>query len=210
MFTSTHPADTLTILNSVLQPMETGHKQTAHLPIDAFFRSLAEDQRERAICIVLSGTGTDGTLGMKVIKGESGMAMVQEPQSAKYAGMPASAIATGLADYVLPPATMPKELIAYAQGPYLTNTAVKSSGIDAESMGKIFVLLRNRTGHDFSAYKNTTIHRRIEHQALHRSGQATGNAAPDRRGPADLRFGLEPQDGSRPIGLRKTSFPESC
>jgi two-component system CheB/CheR fusion protein len=156
------PGGRLTILNGTLLRMEPGNEKTAHLPIDAFFRSLAQDQRERAICIVLSGTGTDGTLGMKAIKGESGMAMVEEPQSAKYAGMPASAIATGLADYVLPPAAMPKELIAYAQGPYLTGAAAQSREIAAEPLQKIFVLLRNHTGHDFSAYKNTTIRRRIE------------------------------------------------
>ena len=83
------------------------------LPIDFFFRSLAQDQRERAICIVLSGTGTDGTLGLRAIKGEGGMAMVQAPESAAYDGMPRSAIATGLVDYVLPPDKMPEQLIAY-------------------------------------------------------------------------------------------------
>jgi two-component system CheB/CheR fusion protein len=87
------PGGHLAILNGTLQRMETGKEAAPKLPIDYFFRSLAEDQRERAICIILSGTGTDGTIGLKAIKGESGMAMVEQPQVAKYAGMPSSAIA---------------------------------------------------------------------------------------------------------------------
>ncbi len=158
------PGGHLAILNGTLHRMETENREAPRLPIDYFFRSLAEDQRERAICIVLSGTGTDGTLGLKAIKGESGMAMVQEPQSAKYAGMPSSAAGTGLADYVLPAAAMPNQLVAYASGPYLTDHAMvaQSPVMPAEPMQKIFVLLRNRTGHDFSAYKENTIRRRIE------------------------------------------------
>ncbi len=158
------PGGHLAILGGTLHRMEADAKTAPRLPIDYFFRSLAEDQKERAICIVLSGTGTDGTLGLKAIKGDSGMAMVQQPQSAKYAGMPSSAIATGLADYVLPPTAMPNRLIAYAKGPYLATAKADSEvpSVPAEPMQKIFVLLRGRTGHDFSAYKSNTIHRRIE------------------------------------------------
>src|SRR5215475_1177895 len=90
------PGGQMAILEGKLHRMETDRKESPRLPIDYFFRSLANDQRERAIGIVLSGTGTDGTLGIKTIKGESGMAMVQQPQSAQYAGMPSSAIATGV------------------------------------------------------------------------------------------------------------------
>ncbi|QDT91525.1 chemotaxis protein CheB [Gimesia algae] len=158
------PGGYLAILNSTLHRMETGATASPKLPIDYFFRSLAEDQQEKAICIVLSGTGTDGTLGLKAIKGASGMAMVEKPQSAKYAGMPASAIATNLADYVLPPAAMPQQLVAYAKGSYLKGAAVaaETPTVSAEPMQKIFVLLRNRTGHDFSSYKSSTLRRRIE------------------------------------------------
>ncbi|WP_022949153.1 chemotaxis protein CheB [Methylohalobius crimeensis] len=154
----------LAIMNATLHCMEAESAQAPHLPIDYFFRSLADDQKERAICIVLSGTGTDGTLGVKAIKGESGMVMAQQPQSAKYAGMPSSAIATGLVDYVVPPAAMPEQLVAYAKGPYLTNVRVASRfpAIPNEPFQKIIVLLRARTGHDFSAYKCNTIRRRIE------------------------------------------------
>ena len=85
------------------------------LPIDFFFRSLAIDQQDRAICIVLSGTGTDGTLGLREIKGVGGMAMVQEPTSAKYDGMPVSAINNSTVDYILPPNKMPEQLLKYVK-----------------------------------------------------------------------------------------------
>lgn len=158
------PGGQLAIVDGVLHRMETGKAEAPRLPIDYFFRSLAEDQKEKAICIILSGTGTDGTLGLKAIKGESGMAMVQQTQSAKYAGMPSSAISTGLADYVLPAQGMAKQLLAYVRGPYLAATPVEESApLDlGEAMQKIFLLLRQRTGHDFSSYKSSTIRRRIE------------------------------------------------
>lgn len=157
------PGGHLAILNGTLHRMETEKEEAPRLPIDYFFRSLAEDQKERAICIVLSGTGSDGTLGVKAVKGESGMAMVQQAQSARYAGMPSSAIATGLVDYVLPPAGMPSQLIAYARGPYLAGpSAAEAPDISTEPIEKVFLLLRTRTGHDFSAYKSNTIRRRIE------------------------------------------------
>jgi two-component system CheB/CheR fusion protein len=158
------PGTLLSIMNGKLHLTEAGGDLLARLPIDHFFRSLAEDQQERAICIVLSGTGTDGTLGLRTIKGESGMAMVQDAQSAKYAGMPSSAAATGLADYVLPPARMPEHLIAYVRGPYLKapEPAPKIVSMPAEPVEKVLLLVRNRTGHDFSSYKASTIRRRIE------------------------------------------------
>src|SRR5215831_13621285 len=158
------PGGQMAILDGRLHRMETDKKEAPRLPIDYFFRSLATDQRERAICVILSGTGTDGTLGLKAIKGESGMAMVQQPQSAKYAGMPSSAIATGVADYVLPPASMPQQLVAYVKGAYLTAGTISAElpTVYLEPLQKIFALLRIRTGNDFSVYKTNTIRRRIE------------------------------------------------
>jgi two-component system CheB/CheR fusion protein len=154
----------LALLNGTLHVMEPALQDRLPLPIDYFFRSLAEDQKHRAVGIVLSGTGSDGTLGLKAIKGESGMTMAQAPDSAKYAGMPQSAIATGIIDYVCPPAQMPEQILAYIRGPYLTPMP---SGLDQESdvgqfLHKVFVLLRDRTGNDFSLYKTNTIRRRIE------------------------------------------------
>lgn len=158
------PGGLLAILAGTLHRMDTGNLESPRLPIDYFFRSLAEDQKERAVCIILSGTGTDGTLGLKAIKGGSGMAMVEEPKSAKYAGMPASAIATGLADYVLSPADMPRQLIAYSAGPFLKRKLITLPvpHVPAEPLQKIFLLLRKHTGHDFSSYKINTLKRRIE------------------------------------------------
>ena len=158
------PEGYLAILNGALHLMEPEEPGTLRLPIDYFFRSLAEDQKEKAIGIVLSGTGTDGTLGLKAIKGAAGMTMAQAPESAKYSGMPSSAIATGLVDYVLPTEQIPAQLGAYAQGPYLVSAAAEAldEGRLPEPMQKINLLLRARTGHDFSAYKANTIRRRIE------------------------------------------------
>src|SRR5215475_5154703 len=158
------PGGQMAILDGTLHRMETERNEAPRLPIDYFFRALASDQRDRSICVILSGTGTDGTLGLKAIKGESGMAMVQQPQSAKYAGMPSSAIATGVADYVLPLASMPQQLVAYVKGAYLTPGAVSAEipVVYAEPLQKIFALLRIRTGNDFSVYKTNTIRRRIE------------------------------------------------
>ncbi len=107
------PNRDMAFLNGTLQLLEPSAPRGQRLPIDFFFRSLAQDQRERAIGIVLSGTGSDGTLGVRAIKGEGGMVMAQNPESTEYDGMPRSAIATGLVDYELPPAEMPAQLMAY-------------------------------------------------------------------------------------------------
>jgi two-component system CheB/CheR fusion protein len=132
-------------------------------PIDHFLRTLAADQKERSVCVILSGMGSDGTLGLKAVKAEAGMVMVQDVQSAKYAGMPSSAIATGLADYVVAPAAMPAQLVAYVRGPA---TGVAATATEAvlpdEPLEKILALLRARTRHDFALYKPATIRRRIQ------------------------------------------------
>jgi two-component system CheB/CheR fusion protein len=96
------PDKDVSILNGSLYLNEPEETHSSRLPIDYFFRSLASDQREKAICIILSGTGTDGTLGLKSIKGDGGMTMAQEEKQAKYDSMPRSAINTGLVDFVLP------------------------------------------------------------------------------------------------------------
>ncbi|MBI4763972.1 MAG: PAS domain-containing protein [Deltaproteobacteria bacterium] len=158
------PNRDMAFLDGKLHLLEPGAPRGLRLPIDFFFRSLAQDQHERAICIVLSGTGTDGTLGLKAVKGEGGMAIVQSPESAAYDGMPRSAIATGLVDYVLPPDKMPEQLIAYVkhafgQRPKPVSSPPSGTG---DALQKVFILLRARTGHDFSHYKQNTICRRIE------------------------------------------------
>ena len=160
----------MAFLNGVLQLLEPAAPRGQRLPIDFFFRSLAQDQHERAIGIVLSGTGSDGTLGVRAIKAEAGMIMAQSPDSTEFDGMPRSAIATGLVDYELSPAEMPAQLIAYANHAYGKLPRIPlSSPFQAENaLKKIFVLLRSQTSHDFSLYKPSTIHRRIERRmAVH-------------------------------------------
>ncbi len=158
------PGKDMAIMKGSLQLLEPQVIRGMRHPIDFFFRSLARDQNERALCIVLSGAGTDGTLGLKDIKGEGGMVMVQEPESAKYDGMPKSAIDTGLADYVLPPEKMPEQLIKYVRHPYVVATAKRDvlMGKISENLHKILLLIRSQTGRDFSYYKETTIIRRVE------------------------------------------------
>jgi two-component system CheB/CheR fusion protein len=163
------------VVGGRLHLAEHGEDAARHLPIDHFFRSLAEDQKERAVCIILSGTGADGSLGLKAIKAETGMAMVQDTQSAKYAGMPGSAIATGLADYILPPAAMPAQLVAYLRGPFLQARAKAPAdfAVAGGPLRQILALLRSRTRHDFSDYKMATVRRRIERRMnVHQIAQA--------------------------------------
>jgi two-component system CheB/CheR fusion protein len=164
------PNRDMAFLNGALQLIEPSAPRGLRLPIDFFFRSLAQDQRERAICIVLSGTGSDGTLGVRAIKGEGGMVMAQNPDSTEYDGMPRSAISTGLVDYVLPPAEMPAELIAYAAHAFgKSPRPVVSPAKPENALKKVFIIVRSQTGHDFSLYKPSTINRRIERRmAVHR------------------------------------------
>jgi two-component system CheB/CheR fusion protein len=151
----------LAIMHGTLHFMERASEERVPLPIDYFFRSLAEDQKQRAVCIILSGTGTDGTLGLRAIKAESGMTIAQEPQSAKYQGMPRSAIAAGVVDVVQPANQMSEPLLAYARN--LTRPALPLPERDAsQALQKILILLRDRTGNDFAIYKENTTHRRIE------------------------------------------------
>lgn len=158
------PNKDLSILNGVLYLMELPLPRGLNLPIDNFFRSLAQDQGSNAICIILSGTGTDGTLGVKQIKGSLGMVMVQHEKSAKYDGMPRSAIATGLADYILEVEKMPAQLIKYSKHAIFRPKNGLSTDEDKfqTELQKIFILLRSQTNHDFSYYKKNTINRRIE------------------------------------------------
>jgi two-component system CheB/CheR fusion protein len=164
------PNRDIAVLNGALHLLEPAAPRGLRLPIDFFFRSLAQDRHDRAICIVLSGTGSDGTLGARAIKGEGGMVMAQAPESTEYDGMPQSVIATGLVDYVLPPVDMPDQLIAFAAR-HLGGSRVQTSSVVHHTEGalkKILVLLRDRTDHDFSQYKQSTVIRRIERRmAVH-------------------------------------------
>jgi two-component system CheB/CheR fusion protein len=133
------------------------------LPIDTFFRSLALDQEDHAICVVLSGTGTDGSLGLRAVKGLGGMVLVQDEHSAQYPGMPLSAAATLLADCVLPPNAMPAQLVLYARD--IQSATGERGALElalSDTLKGVFGLLQQRTGHDFSGYKPAAVARRIQ------------------------------------------------
>lgn len=160
----------MAIFNGKLQLLDATEVPGLRTPIDYFFRSLAEDQKERAIGIVLSGTGTEGASGLRAIKGEGGMAMAQEPRSAKYDGMPRNSIATGVVDYILPPQEMPEQLLSYIHHAIFKRSAQETEATPTSDslLEKIFMLLRSRSGHDFSNYKHNTILRRIDRRmAVH-------------------------------------------
>ncbi|MDO8318548.1 chemotaxis protein CheB [Rhodoferax sp.] len=164
------PNRDMAFLNGTLQLLEPAAPRGHRLPIDFLFSSLALDQHQRAIGIVLSGTGSDGTQGVRAIKNEGGMVMVQTPGSSEFDGMPQSALATGLVDYELPPAEMAAQLVAYTAHAFgqLPHHISATEPLSENAMRKIFVLLRTQTGHDFSQYKPSTIFRRIERRmAVH-------------------------------------------
>jgi two-component system CheB/CheR fusion protein len=148
------------IENGSLHCQEAVSGSHISLPIDFFFRSLAERCKDRAIAIVLSGTGSDGTLGVKAIKGEGGMAMAQEAKSAQFSDMPVNAMNTGLIDYILLPEAMPERLVTYAQR--LSEPGKVHTQQLPQALGDILGLLRQHTGNDFSNYKTNTLVRRIE------------------------------------------------
>jgi two-component system CheB/CheR fusion protein len=133
------------------------------MPIDLFLRSLADDQGEKAICVILSGTGSDGTLGLRAIHGAGGVSFVQEPSTAKYDGMPSSAVNSGLATYVLPVEKIPESLASYVKS-FFENKVKPTPPVPAitSALSKILMMIRSKTGHDLSSYKRTTINRRIE------------------------------------------------
>ena len=158
------PGQLLSIIGGTLQFSERTHPSISHLPIDTFFKSLANDCGANAVGIVLSGSGTDGTVGLREIKAEGGTTMVQDPRSAKYDGMPQSAAATGLIDYVMPPHKMPAKLINFL-GRSIRKIATGSPLLKPENeknLQSIFFILKEKTGRDFSNYKKNTIYRRLE------------------------------------------------
>jgi len=144
----------------LVKPTEArGHR----LPVDQLFRSLGEDRRERAIGIILSGTGSDGALGLKDIVANGGIVLVQAPETAQFDGMPRSAMATGLAAYVLPIAKMPRILMSYARHAYVrVPRKLSTRGPAGDPMGKIFGILETAHGQSFRGYKEPMLSRRIE------------------------------------------------
>ena len=158
------PNADLAILHGRLQVLEPAAPRGLRTPIDFFFRHLAADQKEKAIGIILSGMGSDGTLGLRAIKEQLGMVMVQDPASAKYDGMPRSAIGTGMADYVASAEELPAKLIQYTSHlPAAAAEACPGRGRTFQRAAKrCSCCLRAHSGNDFSCYKKSTINRRIE------------------------------------------------
>jgi two-component system CheB/CheR fusion protein len=157
------PKSNLSIFHGKLILSEQDHARVINLPIDIFMRSLAEDQGEKAIGIILSGTGSDGMRGVRAIKEFGGMVMVQDENSAKFDGMPRSAISTGLADFILPPEEMPSQLTSYVKHPYM-NKGERSDTLltDEDNLTRIYAILREKCKIDFTFYKPSTVIRRIE------------------------------------------------
>jgi len=183
------PDKDVAIMGGALHLIEPVERHGIRLPIDYFFRSLAQDQREKAICIVLSGTASDGTLGVRAIKGEGGMAMAQEEKQAQYNSMPKSAIDTGLVDFILPVEKMSEELIRYTKHPYIkasekiTDTEERFEA----TLSKIFLAVRATTGHDFSNYKQSTTRRRIQRRmAVHQIDDITDYLRYLQKNPAEV------------------------
>ncbi len=158
------PKKNLTIFHGrLLLSDQPPHERWVNLPIDIFFRSLAEDQGDKAVGIILSGTGSDGSRGVRAIKEYGGMVMVQDVDDAKFDGMPKSASSTGIADFILKVEDMPEKLMAYVKYPYITKSeGLESAEQDEKGLAAIFSLLRSKTKVDFAYYKPTTVHRRIE------------------------------------------------
>ncbi len=157
------PNHSLSIESGILHLAPPTERRGMRMPIDHFLRSLAEDRGEKAICVILSGTGSDGTMGLREIKGHGGMTMVQEPATAQYDGMPHSALATGLVDYRLAVEDMGPVLVRYTQHPYVRGETLKveSDAEPADELAALIAIIRNRTGHDFRHYKKGTLGRRV-------------------------------------------------
>lgn len=168
------PNRDLSILHGALYLLEPAAPRGLRLPIDFFFRALADDQQAGAIGVILSGMGSDGMLGLRAIKEKAGAVFVQTPASAKFDGMPRSAVDDGQADVVAHAAELPGRILDYLKHLPKLDAPSRPQSSDANQSGldKVLVLLRARTGHDFSLYKKSTLYRRIErrmglHQFAH-------------------------------------------
>ena len=156
------PNRSMSLLNGALYLFETVETRGLRLPIDIFFKSLADDRQEKSIGVILSGMGSDGSQGIKAIKEKNGVVLVQDPGTAKFDGMPRSATESVIADIVAPAEELPDKLIAFLN--FIPNVKIDSE-TDSKSVSnldKIIILLREQAGHDFSLYKKNTLFRRIE------------------------------------------------
>jgi two-component system CheB/CheR fusion protein len=156
------PNKSLTILDGVLHLFAPLEARWLRLPIDIFFRSLAMDKLDKSVGIILSGMGSDGSLGIKSIKEYQGFVLVQDPATAKFNPMPLHAVEAVLADIIAPVEELPAKLIKLLQHTLEIETEVDVEFRNRSNLQKIILLLREQTGHDFLQYKKTTLMRRIE------------------------------------------------
>jgi two-component system CheB/CheR fusion protein len=157
------PNKDMSILHGVLHLLAPAAPRGLRLPIDFFFRSLAQDQQENSVGVILSGMGSDGTLGLRAIKEKAGVVLVQEPATAKFDSMPRSAIDAGLADIVAPVEELPEKILNYLQRtPLIARKEVALEDKTQSTLEKVVILLRTHSGNDFSYYKRNTLYRRIE------------------------------------------------
>ena len=156
------PNKDLSILHGVLHLLEPSERRSLRLPVDFFLRALADDRRERAIGVILSGMGSDGMLGLAAIKERSGLTLAQAPDTAKADGMPSSAIKAGVVDIVAPAGELPQRIASFLRHAPPPRVDAEPAPSGDSALARIVVLLRNRTGNDFSLYKPSTLYRRIE------------------------------------------------
>jgi two-component system CheB/CheR fusion protein len=157
------PNSDMSLFHETLHLLPAASPRGPRAPIDIFFRSLAEDQKERGVGIILSGMGSDGTAGLGTIRDKAGLTLVQDPQSAQFDSMPRSAIAAGLGDILGSAEELPSKLIAYHKNlPGAGETELPLSDKHKGALDKILILLRSHTRHDFTLYRRSTLYRRVE------------------------------------------------
>jgi two-component system CheB/CheR fusion protein len=182
------PNSSMSILNGTLHLFEPIESRGLRLPVDFFFRSLADDRQEHSIGIILSGMGSDGSIGLRAIKEKAGMVLVQDPASAKFDSMPRNAIDAVLADVVAPVNELPEKLIAITRHAPVT-TFKQDLEKDISALEKIIILLRTQTGNDFSQYKKNTLYRRIERRmGIHQIGKISSYVRYLQENPAETEI----------------------
>lgn len=186
------PNTSMSLTDHVLQLIPRGDAPGVHMVIDHFMRSLAEVQGNRSVGVILSGTGSDGTLGVAEIQARGGVTFAQDEATAKYDNMPRSAIIAGYIDYVLPPREIARELARIAKHPYISRKAdseeASAAAEDSAGLSRIFQLLRQSTGVDFTHYRQTTILRRIQRRmVVHRVDQLKDYVRYIQSNPAEIK-----------------------
>ncbi len=171
------PDSEMIIFQGVLHLAPREKTRGQHMPVDTFLRSLAQDRRNNGIAVIMSGSGSDGSMGIRAVKGEGGIVFAQD-ETAKYDGMPKGAITTGCVDFVLPPDRIAAELLRIRLHPYLVPVRPEETAqivaAEENDLNKIFILLRSAKGVDFSSYKRSTIMRRVTRRMLLQKIEAMG------------------------------------